>query len=149
MGKLRDELKKMQQENYIQNLKREKAENKAAREQILRQIEQDKEERKARFSKECPTTTSTTPLVITSTASKTGKTKLAIRLLDGSQIIQEFDNKEVLSAVRAYIVTQKNIPFNITFAMSPRPAFTEEDMEKSLLVLGLSPNARLQVIKRS
>ena len=78
-----------------------------------------------------------------------GKTKLAIRLLDGTSIIQEFEAKEVLSAVRAYVVTQKNIACNITLAMPPRPPFSEEDFTKSLQVLGLVPNARLQVVKRN
>ncbi|KAH9417563.1 UBX domain-containing protein 1 [Dermatophagoides pteronyssinus] len=157
MGKVRDELQRKQQENYIESLKREKDEEKAARDKILKQIELDKAERRAR-AQGIPTgaNPSTSPAVITpskpslvSTASKTGKTKLAIRLLDGTQVVEEFDDKEVLSAVRAYIVTQKNIDFNITFTMPLRPPFTEEDMTKSLFVLGLSPNARLQVVKRT
>lgn len=155
IGKVREELERKQQENYIESLKREKDEEKAARDKILKQIELDKAERRARaqgiVSGEKPSTaaviTPSKPSIVSS-ASKTGKTKLAIRLLDGTQIVEEFDDKEVLSAVRAYIVTQKNIDFNITFTMPLRPPFNEEDMTKSLFVLGLSPNARLQVIKR-
>src|SRR5699024_8080535 len=99
--------------------------------------------RKARFSatkEPVPPNTggsSFTGYPLSSSSSKDGKSKLAIRLFDGSQVIQEFDAKEVLSAVRAFIVTQKNIDFNITFAMPLRPPFSEEDMEKSLLALGL------------
>ncbi|OTF75606.1 hypothetical protein BLA29_005137 [Euroglyphus maynei] len=155
LGKVREELQRKQQENYIETLKREKDEEKAARDKILKQIELDKAERRARAQGITGGNSSATIADITpskpnivSTASKTGKTKLAIRLLDGSQVVEEFDDKEILSAVRAYIVTQKNLDFNITFTMPLRPPFTEEDMTKSLFVLGLSPNARIQVIKR-
>lgn len=155
MGKMRDELQRMQQENYVKTLKREKEEEKAAREAIRRQIEQDKAERREKFasgsSSTGPPATSTPPTrpsELYNSSSKDGKTKLAIRLADNTNMIQEFDAKEVLSAVRAFIVTQKNINYDITLAMPLRPPFSEEDMAKSLLVLGLVPNARLQVIKR-
>jgi len=148
MGKMREELEKIQRDKIAEEIKREKDEDKAARDAILRQIEQDRAERRA---KNAPSviSTATTPTVQPQTFSKDGKTKLAIRLLDGSSIIQEFDAKEILSAVRAFVVTQKNISYNITLAMPPKPAFEEEDMEKPLHALGLVPNARLQVVKRN
>lgn len=132
----------------------EKEADKAARDAILRKIEQDKAERRARNSGGAPVVPATSvpvPVVSAppSTCNSSGKTKLAIRLLDGSSIIQEFDAKEVLSAVRAYIVTQKNIACNITLAMPPAPPFSEEDFTKPLHALGLVPNARLTVVKRN
>lgn len=117
----------------------------------MRKIEQDKAERRARNSGAPVAAATPVPVVSApqSSCNANGKTKLAIRLLDGTSIIQEFDAKEVLSAVRAYIVTQKNIVCNITLAMPPRPAFSEEDFTKPLHALGLVPNARLQVVKRN
>ena len=148
---MKEELDKMQRDNFVKNLKREKDEEKAARDAILRQIELDKAERKAKLSAEVPPPPVAKPSVIMtsqSTSSKEGKSKLAIRLLDGTQIIEEFDSKELLSSVRAFIVTQKNIDYNITLGMALRPPFSEDDMEKPLYALGLVPNARIQVVKR-
>lgn len=152
--KMKDELELIQRQKIADEIKREKEADKAARDAILKKIEQDKAERKARLNPVAQTSPSTaTPnldnLIKTNSVSKDGKTKLAIRLLDGSQVVQEFDCKEVLSAVRAFIVTQKNIDYNITFAMPPRPPFTDEDMTKPLQALGLVPNARINVVKRS
>lgn len=154
MGKMREEIEKLQREKFVESLRREKEADKAARDAILRQIEQDKAERRAKNSGNtiCPPIVTNATIAVapsSSNFSKDGKTKLAIRLLDGSSLMQEFDSKEVLSAVRAFIVTQKNIDYNITLGMPPKPAFSEEDMGKSLYALGLVPNARLQVVKRS
>lgn len=154
MGKMREEIEKIQREKFAESIRREKEQDKAARDSILRKIEQDKAERRAKtLGGSVPTaaaaSTGSTAPVESSNVSKDGKTKLAVRLLDGSSIMQEFDSKEILSSVRAYIVTQKNITCNISLAMPPKPAFTEEDMEKPLYILGLVPNARLQVVKRS
>lgn len=153
MGKMKEEIEKMQRENFVASLKREKAEEKEARDRILRQIELDKAERKAKFSGTVPPPSVQKPslsslITAQSSTAKDGKSKLAIRLLDGTQLIQEFDSKELLSSVRAFIVTQKNIDYNITLGMALRPPFTEEDMEKPLHALGLVPNARIQVVKR-
>ena len=149
---MKDEIEKIQRDKIADTLKREKLAEKDARDSILRKIEQDKAERRAKLAgPSLVASPSTTPVAAAplSNVPKDGKTKLAIRMLDGSSLLQEFDSKEVLSAVRAYIVTQKNITHNITLAMPPKPAFSEEDMEKPLHALGLVPNARIQVVKRN
>lgn len=153
MGKMKGELEDIQRRRLAEEIRKEKEADKAAKEKIRRAIEQDRLERKAKFSPEAATVAApTTPKPLTVAASsggsKEGKARLAIRLLDGSQVMQEFDAKELLAAVRAFIVSNKDINFNITFAMSPLPPFTEEDMTKSLHQLGLAPAARLNVVKR-
>jgi len=148
MGKMREELEKVQRLKIAEDLKREKEAAKAQKDAVLRQIEQDRAERKAKATGQNATSTiAPTITPVNHTVSKDGKTKLAIRLVDGTSMIQEFDAKEVLSAVRAYIITNKNIDYNITLAMPPLPAFKEEDYVKPLHALGLVPNARLNVVR--
>ncbi len=53
--------------------------------------------------------TITTPLMNKQSSSKDGSCRLAIRLLDGTQLIHEFDGRESLSAVRVYVITQKSV----------------------------------------
>lgn len=150
---MKSDLEDIQRRRIAEEIRKEKEDDKAAKEKIRRAIEQDRLERKAKFANETVSAAAPTvskPLTVTASSgiSKDGKARLAIRMLDGSQVMQEFDAKELLAAVRAFVVSSKDINFNITFAMSPLPPFTESDMTKSLHQLGLAPAARLNVVKR-
>ena len=152
IGKMKAELEQMQRAKIAEEMRREKAEAKAARDAVLAQIARDREEQKrARQQLSAPVQPSTpvvTPLSQTSSAAKDGKCRLAIRLLDGTQLVNEFDGRESLSAVRVFVITKTSPEINFTFVMPPQPPFTEDDMQKPLTALGLCPSARIHVIRR-
>jgi len=145
---MKDQLQDLQRKKIADDMKREKAEEKAAKDAILKQIALDREERRARNAQ--PVQTPPAPKLTTTTMSSTkeGSCRLAIRLLDGTQLMHEFDSRESLSAVRVYVITQKSIEGDITFVVPPLQPFTEDDMQKPLNILGLCPSARVHVVKR-
>lgn len=76
------------------------------------------------------------------------KTKIQIRLQDGSTITEVFSVKEQLSAVRLFIQIKTNnteaFGLMTTF---PRKVFTDDDYDKPLDVLGLVPSVVLYMTK--
>lgn len=89
----------------------------------------------------------------TSTANKSEpktytNTRIQVRLQNGSTLVETFDVKEQLSAVRLFIqIKQDNDdPFTL-MTNFPRKVYTEEDFEKPLETLGLVPSAVLIVTK--
>jgi hypothetical protein len=79
------------------------------------------------------------------------ETKIQIRLPTGSALVETFDKREQLSAVRLFIqMKQGNEPGTFPFGMMtnfPRKVFTEEDFDKSLEELNLVPSAVIIVTK--
>lgn len=149
---MKEELEQIQRAKVAEEMRREKAEAKAARDAVLAQIARDREEqRRSREQISAPTQFSApiaSPLSQSGSAAKEGKCRLAIRLLDGKQLVNEFDGRESLSAVRVYVITQTSDESNFTFVMPPHSPFTEDDMQKPLSALGLCPSARVHVIRR-
>ena len=145
---MKEELEQIQRKRVADEMKREKAEAKAAKDAVLAQIARDREEQRRSRLPASPPTAVVPPLQTASAASKDGKCRLAIRLLDGKQLVNEFDSRETLSAVRVYVITQSGTDSEISFVMPPLPPFTEDDMQKPLNALGLCPSARVHVIKR-
>lgn len=98
-----------------------------------------------------PTVTSPTT-VTSSTSSAPAKTyantRIQIRLLDGSTLVETFDVKEQLSAVRLFIQMKQGIdkPFSL-MTNFPRKVYEDDDYEKPLEILGLVPSAVLIVTK--
>lgn len=75
--------------------------------------------------------------------------KLQVRLTDGKSIVQTFDAKEPLAAVRCWIEvnrTDGSGPFNIMQTF-PRKIYQEEDMARSLKDHGLVPASSLVITK--
>lgn len=75
-------------------------------------------------------------------------TRIQVRLQDGSTLVETFDAKEQLSAVRLFIQLKQNAdrPFSLMTTF-PRKVYTDEDYEKPLEALGLVPSAVLIVTK--
>lgn len=75
-------------------------------------------------------------------------TRIQIRLLNGSTLVETFDVKEQLSAVRLFVQINQGIdePFGL-MTNFPRKVYTDEDFEKPLETLGLAPSAVLIVTK--
>lgn len=91
-----------------------------------------------------PSSTSSVPKASKSYAT----TRIQIRLQDGKTLVETFDVKEQLSAVRLFIQINQGIdePFSM-MTNFPRKIYADEDYEKPLEALGLVPSAVLIVTK--
>lgn len=142
------EFKQVQEEN-----KREKEAAKAARARVLSQIEQDKKERASRFGGQqqslesqehvpatCATTSFSTP---------PNSTRIQFKRPDGSNETCTFDVSMPFQDLHAYVKESvlKNIRDDFTLALSfPRREFTQDDFDKKLSDLNLTPSAVLLII---
>lgn len=145
----------------VEQRKREKQEERLARERVKQQIEQDKLARKAKSNpaavqSDAPTPAPSIPSTVapaqSSTVAKNYKeTKIQIRLLDGSTVVETFDKNEQLAAVRLFVQLKLGLDAGIsTFGMMmtfPRKVFVDEDYEKTLEELNLIPSATLMITK--
>lgn len=153
-------MEEMEMKKLVEQRKREKDEEKKARERVRAQIESDKAARRAKMAElsgqptSPPTAAASVPTVSTSapTTQKEPKsysnTKIQFRLLDGSTVVESFDVKETLSAVRLFVQLKQgvDVPFKLMTTF-PRKVFRDEDFEKPLEALGLVPSAVLVVSK--
>lgn len=148
-------LEETEMKKVMDQRRREKMEEKAARDRVKAQIEADKAARKAKMSGE-PATPPPTPVVVTPTeapkptASKSyTNARIQIRMMDGSTLVETFDAKEQLSAVRLFVqlkLGSDSTAFGLMTSF-PKKVFTGDDFDISLEKLGLVPSAVLIVTK--
>lgn len=148
--------KKLEDENIkkiMDERKREKQEEKIARDRVKAQIEADKLARKKLFGQVSEQEKPKQVLPVTVNLQKQSKdyteTKLQIRLTNGQIIVQTFNVKEILAAVRVYIELNRSDgsdPFSLMTSF-PRKVFTNDDYEKPLDQLGLVPSAVIILTK--
>lgn len=96
-----------------------------------------------------PSSTSTSSASTTTNTPKSyANTRIQIRLLNGSTLVETFDVKEQLSAVRLFVQIKQGIdePFGL-MTNFPRKVYGDEDYEKPLEALGLVPSAVLILTK--
>ena len=155
ISKFREQYETQEKIRIAQEIRREKLEKEAHKKAVLEQIKKDREAMKRENQSSQPSTPSTsgsTPSKLVNTGSSSTECRLAIRLPDGKSLIHTFTPNEQLAAVRLYIqLNRKDLvgPANtsqpIKLIMPPNKVFTEDDMERTLLDLGLHPSARLIV----
>ena len=145
----------------VEQRKREKQEEKAARERVKAQIEADKAARRAKAGGIEQTQPITPPIVsppvqqVAATPPKDYKeTRIQIRLPNGKTLIETFNKQEQLAAVRLFVqLKQGESPAGVSpFSMMtsfPRKVFNDEDFEKSLEELQLVPSATIMVTKNA
>lgn len=139
--------------------KRDKAEEKAARDRVLLKIESDKAARRAK-SGQPPVEAAPVPQIssassatstITSPPKDYKQTRVQIRLPNGTALTETFDKNEQLAAVRLFVqLKQGDEAGTTTFGMMttfPRKVFGEEDYELTLEQLGLVPSATIMITK--
>ncbi|CAG5133022.1 unnamed protein product, partial [Candidula unifasciata] len=144
------ELRKIAEER-----KREKAEEKLARQRVKDQIEKDKKDRAAKLIKEKEEELQKSASPASPSASEAPSKKeytecrLQIRLTNGQTLTQTFGCKEPLSAVRLYVELNRTDGAGQFSLMTsfPRKVFTSADMDMPLDMLGLVPSAVLIVTK--
>ncbi|XP_022233769.1 UBX domain-containing protein 1-B [Drosophila obscura] len=158
MTEAKRRMEEIEMKKIVDQRKREKEEEKVARDRVRAQIEADKAARKARENKEIPisepapsvssTTVSSPTTGVKSPPRDYTETRIQVRLQDGSTLTETFNVKEQLSAVRVFIQVKTGIetPFSLMTTF-PRKLFAEEDYEKPLEVLGLVPSAVITMTK--
>lgn len=131
-----------------------------ARERVKAQIEQDKAARRARAAgtevvepKPAVPSPSTAPTQSNTPVKDYKETKIQIRLPNGTTLVETFDKREQLAAVRLYIQLKQggeagSFPFGMMTTF-PRKVFGDEDYEKSLEFLQLVPSATIMITKNS
>ncbi|XP_055546267.1 UBX domain-containing protein 1 [Wyeomyia smithii] len=158
MLEARRKLEEQEMKKVMDQRRREKMEEKAARERVKAQIEADKAARKAKQSGEpvaspVPSSTVSSSGELAATKPTTTKsytnTRIQIRMLDGSALVETFDAKEQLAAVRLFVQLKLGAnpaPFGF-MTNFPKKVFCSDDYEVPLDKLGLVPSAVLIVTK--
>lgn len=149
------DLKKWQEDQemkeVLENREKEKREAKAARQRVLEQIAQDKEERAAKFGQipvepktETPSANLNKPTTTADTA------RIQFKKPDGSNETHSFKSSQTYSELHLFVQNTVLAKSNITeFKLAttfPRREFTAEDNSKTLLELGLIPSSVLLII---
>lgn len=175
MLEARRKMEEQEMKKLMDQRKREKLESEQARNRVRAQIEADRAARKAKDSGEpatatSPTSTTVSPPAMTAAvtaavASATSTTtpaadkpaekksytsaKIAIRMMDGTQLVQTFQAGEQLAAVRLFVQLKMDA-VDAGFGLMtnfPKKVFTDEEYDMPLDKLGLVPNAVLIVTK--
>ncbi|CAL8080725.1 unnamed protein product [Orchesella dallaii] len=165
MGKELAEAKRRLQDQEMKEIaearRREKLEDRLARERVKAQIEADKLARKAKLAQQDGSTPPTLPTppptpVVAATESAVSpkkdykETKLQLRLPNGKTLIQTFGVSEPLAAVRLYIELNRDDGGQGTFNLMtsfPRKVYIGDEYDMPLEALGLVPSAVLMVTK--
>lgn len=154
-GKASQGMQKWQKEQDFKELKesirRDKMEDRAARQRILEQIASDRAERANKFTAPTPkpATQATTPTTV-NVSSNLEMSRIQFRIPNGETSTQTFESSDTFATVRAYVkvVVVKGTGIN-DFTLStafPKHEFTDEDDNKTLLDLGLAPSAVILII---
>lgn len=152
---IREKMENEERVRAAQEMRRERAENETHRQKILDEIKRDRERMKQGSAGEPNKPPSTeaskkSPVVASSVSYDT--CRLAIRLPDGSSLMQTFQANEQLCAVRLFVqLNRKDLDpesarvsrFNLL--MPPCQTFSDDDMDRTLRDLGLCPSARLTI----
>lgn len=155
-------MEEQEMKKIMDQRRREKAEEKAARDRVKAQIEADKAARRAKQAGETATSpvqspppqlsspvVSSSPAAATSAPKTYTNARIQVRMLDGTTLVETFDAKEQLAAVRLFVQLKLGpnpVPFGLMTTF-PRKVFTAEDFDTPLEKLGLVPSAVLIVTK--
>lgn len=162
MSEAKRNLEEIEMKKLVEQRKREKEDEKRARDRVRAQIESDKAARRDKMAALTGKATVSPPVAptpvtppATSSADSTPKTpktytntRIQVRFQNGSTLVETFDVKEPLSAVRLFVQLKQGTdnPFALMTTF-PRKVYDDEDYEKPLDVLGLVPSAVLIVTK--
>lgn len=156
MATAKKKLEELEMKKILDQRKREKEEDRLARERVRKQIEADKAARRAKNGTEAQSPPPAAPVVaappVSAAAPKKeyNETKLQIRLTNGQLMTQTFCCKEQLSAVRLYVELNRTDgaePFTL-MTNFPKKVFSDSDFDAPLEALGLVPTAVIIVQKR-
>lgn len=154
MGQEIQKMRRQQQDEERKQIReeilKEKNEELAARQKILAQIEQDKQERAKKFNQPNQSCEAASPPVEPprSIPRNTNSARLQFRFADGTSHTKDFLPTNTLEEVRSYVQQNLNLPYR-NFDLSttfPRRQFSAEDNTRTLADLELIPNAVILVV---
>ncbi|CAI5439083.1 unnamed protein product [Caenorhabditis angaria] len=148
---MKEDMRDREYREAAEKRRREKAEDEAVKRKILEQIKADREAKKNGGKPVEVAPTSSAPTVAPTPAKPRdyNSTTIQIRLLNGQAVKQEFNSKETLAMVRAWIETNHSdgTPFTMMTPF-PRKVFDEENMEQPLQSLDLVPSANIVLTRK-
>lgn len=158
VGMAKQKQEEMELRKIGEEKRREKQEEKLARQRVKEQIEKDKRDRAAKFAPQkaeaSPPTSSpsasSSPPATTAAAKEYTDCRLQIRLTNGQALTQKFGVKEPLRAVHLYVELNRTDGAGAFSLMTtfPRRIYTHDDLDKPLESLGLVPSAVVMVTKQ-
>lgn len=152
---LREKVEMEERVRLAEQRKQEKKDDAIHKQKILDQIKRDREAQRNKAAG----TVSVEPMKPVAPAPQpktfSDNCRLAISLPDGSKLMQDFNSREQLAAVKLYVqLNRKDLSpddpavSDFTFRFPPATLFSTEDMERPLVDLGLCPSSRLVVVKK-
>jgi len=159
VGMAKQKQEEMELRKIGEDRRREKQDEKLARQRVKEQIEKDKRDRAAKFAPQkaeaspqassSPSAAASPPPTATAAKEYTD-CRLQIRLTNGQALTQKFGVKEPLSAVHLYVELNRTDGAGAFSLMTtfPRRIYTSDDMDKPLESLGLVPSAVVMVTKQ-
>ncbi|XP_043086417.1 UBX domain-containing protein 4-like [Puntigrus tetrazona] len=167
MGKEMLDFKKKQEEEKTKRLleerNREKAEERAARERVKQQIALDRADRAARYAQSQAEVEAARVAALQARASeqesrrdaaqreRSAFARIQFRLPDGSSFTNQFPSETRLLEARRFAAQEvggRYGQFSLA-TMFPRREFTDEDLQRSLLELELTPSASIVLLPQS
>ncbi|KAK6182918.1 hypothetical protein SNE40_010493 [Patella caerulea] len=163
LGKDVQKLRQFQKEREIlevqKQLKKEKDEDKIARQKVKEQIARDRAERAAKFNKEKKEEETALSeakkaklqaeqkVKEEAEAKRSESARIQFRLPDGSSVPQTFPSSETLQTVYNFISQHigEEVVLSTTF---PRRTYNESDLTQTLITLQLAPSAVVMVVPR-
>ena len=150
-------LKKWQEDQELKQIKddriREKNEAKADRQRVLDQIEQDKKERAQRFSSQSSPVTPkepvTPPAAQTPTTSAPNSSRIQFKKPGGESEVVTFDSDMLFADLYLFVkndILNGSIKDFVLATAFPRREFLQDDFDKTLASLNLTPTAVLLII---
>lgn len=155
--KLREKVERQEQLQLIEQRKKDKKDDALYLQRLKEQIAADRAAQKEKFAQKSPVSSeapkTNVPVCLPKTV--TDSCRLAIRLPDGSSLQQDFKSREPLAAVKLFVqLNRKDMANdapesgNIQFKIPPATVFTDEDMDRPLVDLGLCPSSRLIAVQK-
>ncbi|XP_068670845.1 UBX domain-containing protein 4-like isoform X2 [Montipora foliosa] len=161
MAKAKRNREEKQAQDIVNQIKEDRAKERAHREAVRQQISRDKAEREARKQNELQerqraqamTASSSSSGAVTGGSDRQAtkgdciSARLQFRLPDGSSVTNSFSADSTLDTIRQFISNHlgSNTSSVTLYTTYPRRELTEEDLVKSLSDLGLAPSATLVV----
>lgn len=160
LGQLRQWKDEHDAKEVQDQMKKDKEEDRKAKERVKAQIAKDREERHRRFAKEkddrdkvkeearIAKLRQEQEAKDRAAAQKSSVARIQFRMTDGSSVTEQFPPSATLDTVRQFIAQTMNRS-TATFRLCisyPRREFTQDDMGQSLAELGLAPSASIMVL---
>ncbi|KAJ8247118.1 hypothetical protein GJAV_G00258950 [Gymnothorax javanicus] len=167
LGKEMLDFKRKQEEEKTKRLleerNREKAEEKAARERVRQQIAMDRADRAARYAKNQEEVEAARLAALearqaeqearkeASQREKSATARIQFRLPDGSSFTNQFPSDAKLLEAQQFAAQEVGNRYGhfLLATMFPRREFTGEDLDRSLLELGLVPSASVVLLPQT